>query len=138
MQTNPYIAPNTEIDVEQSAELIPSNVLKKIKNAWVVGIISGCITLVVTLLAMNGVAILGFNAWNLLDAALIFGLTFGIYKKSRSCAVLMLIYFVGSKMIIIADTGKFSGAIMSIVFIYYYIHGVIGTFTYHKLQKQTT
>jgi serine/threonine-protein kinase len=82
------------------------------------------------------VAVLSFNAWNLIDAALIFSLAFGIYKKSRRCAVLMLVYFVGSKIIVIADTGRFSGAFLSIVFIYFYLQGVIGTFTYHKLLKQ--
>ncbi len=136
MQTNPYTAPSTDLVLEQPDEVIPPEVLKKIKSAWVVGIISGCINLVVTLLAMYGVAVLGFNVWNLLDAALIFSLAFGIYKKSRSCAVLMLVYFVGSKIIIFADTGEFSGPFLSIVFIYFYIQGVIGTFTYHKLQKQ--
>jgi hypothetical protein len=136
MQTNPYTAPIAEVIVEQSDELIPPDILKKIKSAWIVGIISGCMTLVLTLIAIYGMSVLGLNVWNLLDAALIFGLTFGIYKKSRSCAVLMLIYFVGSKIIIIADTGKFSGAIVSIIFIHYYLQGVIGTFAYHKLLKQ--
>jgi hypothetical protein len=136
MQTNPYTAPTTEVIIQQPAELIPPEVLKKIKNAWVVGIVSGCMTLVATLIAMYGMSLLGLNAWNLLDAALIFGLAFGIYKKSRSCAVLMLIYFVASKIIIIADTGKFSSAFFSIIFIYFYVQGVIGTFTYHKRLKQ--
>lgn len=50
---------------------VPGEILKKIKNAWVAGIISGCITLAVTLLALSGTSILGFSAWELIDVALI-------------------------------------------------------------------
>jgi hypothetical protein len=60
---------------------------KAIKNAWIAGIISG----VITLLAIFFLA--GIDLFNLIDVALIFGLAFGIYKKSRAAAVIMLIYF---------------------------------------------
>ncbi len=114
---------------------VPGEILKKIKNAWIAGIISGCITLAVTIIAMSGTSILGFSSWELIDVALIFGLTFGIYKKSRTCAVLMLVYFIISKIMIMAETGKPSGIIVALIFIYYYFQGMIGTFQYHKLMR---
>src|SRR3546814_16243452 len=46
---------------------------------------------------MSGTEMLGFSAWELFDVALILGLAFGIYKKSRTCAVLMLAYFIVAK-----------------------------------------
>lgn len=117
---------------------VPGEVLKKIKNGWVAGIISGCVTLAVTLLAISGTSILNFSAWELIDVALIFGLTFGIYKKSRTCAVLMLSYFIISKIIIMAETGSPSGIALALVFLYYYFQGMIGTFQYHKLMRRPT
>lgn len=103
-----------------------------IKNAWMAGIVSGVITLIVTAVAMYGYSFMGFSALNLLDVALIFGLTFGIYRKSRVCAVIMLIYFIGSKIYLWMDTGKLSGLPLALVFGYYFFQGVLGTFAYHS------
>ncbi len=112
---------------------IPTEILKKIKNAWITGVISGSLTLLVTLLAITGTSIIGATGWTFLDAALIFGLTFGIYKKSRTCAVLMCVYFIVAKILILIGTGKPTGATTAFLFVYFYAQGVIGTFQYHKL-----
>ena len=98
MQTNPYTPPVADVDLEPNKIEVPVEILKRIRNAWVTGIISGSITLIFTLIAMNGDQLMGFSVWNLSDVVLIFGLTFGIYKKSRTCAVVMLAYFLLSKI----------------------------------------
>lgn len=136
MQSNPYSPPVADVDLEANKIEVPVEILKRIRNAWVTGIISGSITLIFTLIAMNGDQLMGFSVWNLSDVVLIFGLTFGIYKKSRTCAVVMLAYFLISKIIIISQTGSFNGSLLAIVFIYYYVYGVIGTFAYHKHLKE--
>jgi serine/threonine-protein kinase len=68
----------------------------------------------------------------LIDVALILGLTYGIYRKSRVCALLMLVYFLISKLIMIEHDSKGSGLVMAVIFLYYYVQGVLGTFAYHK------
>lgn len=128
---NPYTAPKSNVALPTLEPAVPAAILKKIKNAWVAGIVSGCITLAVTLLAIFGTSLLGFSAWELFDVALIFGLTFGIFKKSRTCAVLMLTYFVCSKILMMVS-GHMNGLPMAVVFIYFYFQGVLGTFAYHK------
>jgi hypothetical protein len=131
---NPYSAPTAHVaDVTPE---IPDDIRKKIKGASIAAAISGSITLVVTLIAMSGTDILGFSAWELVDVALIFGLAFGIYKKSRTCAVAMLLYFVVSKIILMVESGKPSGLLWAAIFIYYYWQGVSGTFAYHKLKNR--
>lgn len=112
-----------------------TDALKHIKNAWVAAIISGCLTLVFTLIAVAGAEILQLNAWNFIDVGLIFGLAFGLYKRSRACAVVLLVYFVLGKIMFIIETGNISGIILSIVFAYFYYQGIVGTFAYHKLTK---
>jgi hypothetical protein len=129
---NPYAAPGAHV-ADQGAP-VPAEILKKIKSAWVAGCISGSVTLIVTLLAISGTSILNYSAWELFDVALIFGLAFGIYKKSRACAVLMLIYFIASKILIAIETGKAPGIVLALIFVYYYWQGVAGTFAYHKLK----
>jgi len=130
---NPYIPPSAT--VADPIINVPADILKKIRNAWIAALFSAGATLAITLLAMSGMKIMGFSEWELLDVALILGLAIGIYFKSRTCAVLMLVYFVASKIFIMVESGKPTGALMAAVFIYFYWQGVAGTFAYHKFRK---
>jgi len=112
---------------------------KEIRNACIAGTISGVLTLLVTLIAIAGVHIPGsdFDAWNLLDVFLIFALTFGIYKKNRVCAVLMLVYFVGNTVLIWYESGSLSGLPTTLIFGYFFFQGILGTFAYHRTHETT-
>ncbi len=114
MSSNPYAAPKANLESSEVPPAIPPEVLKKIKNAWIAGIVSGCVTLAVTLLAISGNHVLGYSAWELLDVGLIFGLTFGIYRKSRTCASSMRVYFAISKVLLMLDGAKPTGIVMSV------------------------
>ena len=134
MSANRYAPPKAEVEVREDdlSDSVPDEVLKKIKHAWTAGLISAALTFLVTLLAIFGVKIMEIDAWQLLDVALILGLAYGIYRKSRVYAVLMFAYFLISKIIMIAQTGKPNGIVMAIIFLYYYAQGISGTFAYHK------
>ena len=82
---------------------------------------------------MAGVDIAGLNGFALLDVVLIFALAFGISRKSRACAVAMLIYFVASKIIMMVQTGHPSNVVGLILFGWLFLQGVKGTFAYHEL-----
>ena len=115
--------------------------LKHIKQAWVAGLISAGITLLVILVAASGSTVfaeLGIDWWSLIDVVVILGLAFGLYKKSRICAVLLFVYFVGSKIILWATVGSVRGVPMAILFGYFFFQGIRGTFAYHSLSVQTT
>jgi hypothetical protein len=106
----------------------------RIKNAYIGGVIIGAVTLLFTIVAITyGDNMLGLDAWALLDVVLIFGLTFGVYKKSRVCAVLLFLYFVVSKIILFMETGKPVGLIVAFIFGYHLFRGAQGTITYHKV-----
>ncbi|MFB9867078.1 hypothetical protein [Vreelandella sulfidaeris] len=120
---------NQEIDPAFELEA-----LKKIKNAWIAGVVSIAITIAFTFYSMYATEVLGFNAFAFIDVALMGVFTFGIYKKSRVCAVLMLLLFAANKALM-AIEGNASGIIMALVFLWLYIQGVIGTFQYHKIKK---
>jgi hypothetical protein len=107
----------------------------KIKLAWQVGIVSGTLTLIFVLLSLGGYDFTGLiDASALIDVCLIFGLSFGIYKKSRIAAVLMLVYFAFNQAWIIIEIKRFPG-IISWIFLILFLRGVQGTFTYRKLSK---
>lgn len=108
---------------------------RAIKGAWIAGAISGAVTLVFVIAAVAGADVLGFNILYLLDVFLIFGLAYGIYKKSRTCAVIMFVYFVASKVIIWQRMGSLQGLPVAIAFGYFFFQGIRGTFAYHGIKK---
>ncbi len=130
---NPYSAPSAS--VAPSALEVPDDIAKDIRNGWIAACISGVLTLIVTVIAMSGTEIQSFNAWSLLDVVFIFGLAFGIYKKSRAAATVMLIYFIISKIILFIDAGKPTGILMAIIFGYYYAKAMAATYKWHSIRK---
>ena len=68
----------------------------------------------------------------LIDSFLIVVLGFFIFRKSRVAATLMVIYFVGGKLISWYDLGKASGLFMSLIFFAYYFNAMRGTYIWHS------
>lgn len=124
---------NNSIDI---LELNKAN--RKIAQAYIAAIVSGFITLCYTLISVVvGHSVLGISIMNIIDVFLAFGLAFGIYKKSRECAVIMFIYFALSKVIMFTRLTLpliISTTIVGLIFAYYYYQGIVGTFAYHRLQ----
>jgi hypothetical protein len=106
-----------------------------IKHAWIVGVVTAAMTLFASLLPLFGVSLVGFNLWTLTDFVLIAGLTFGISRKSRTCALIMLVYFVVSKSMFVAATGDIASAALGAIFAYFFFQGVRGAFAWHRLAK---
>lgn len=134
---NPYLPPETAPDSPEAALTleIPEEILKKIKGAWVAALVSAGLTLIFVAVAMSGKKVYNFDAWALLDVGLMLGLAFGIFNKSRTCAVLMLCYFIYSKFELMAQGAPASSLPMALVFLYFYWNGVVGTFKYHAFLK---
>ena len=108
---------------------------RHVRNACVAGLVSAGVTLV---LSVGG--LFGFTLWELVDAVLIVGLTYGIWKFSRICAVVMLAYFVIGRVMLWAQTGmpRSIGLLVALVFIYFYGQAVRATFGYHKTRRSST
>ena len=119
-----------------TASDVPADILRNIRNAWVAGVISGCITLIITLLAIAGRSLYGFSGTELVDVVLILGLSFGIYKRSRTCAVLMLEYFIFAKVyMMVGGHLNVMGAFVAVIFLYFYSMGIVGAFQYHRFLR---
>ena len=108
---------------------------KHITRAWMAASISAALTLIFGLFALSGEQILpGFDAWILLDAAILAGLAFGVAKRSRVCAVLLVTYGL-CNLVYSALNGR-SFPILGIVFIYFYVRGAIELFRDHRRRHQ--
>ena len=119
----------------QKEKTVPEETLKKIKHAWIAGLISIAITVILTLVSMSGTNILGLDATAFIDVFLMVIFTFGIYKNSRTCAVLMLLLFTANKVIMWQEAGTASGLPLALVFFWFYTMGVVGTFQYHSFKN---
>src|SRR4051812_5877313 len=131
MQDNPYAAPHARVADRANAR-VPHEILAKIKGAVVAGIVSATITGVLVVAALIGKPLFGVDAWSAIDVVLVLGLTYGVHRRSRTCAILLLLLFVAGRILMMVGQGQFNGILMSVIFAYYYGRGVMGTFEYHR------
>lgn len=113
---------------------------KAIKHGVIAACFSGVVTIIVTWIAisldLSGKGAYYNDPWLLVDVILIFILAYGLYKRSRVAAVLMLVYFIAAKAVHAIDTGSVSGLIFAFIFVYLFARAVFGTFSYHRLQAE--
>ena len=100
-----------------------------IRNALIAAGLSGTVTLIVVIIAICGTSVMGFGVANLIDVVLIFGLAFGVYKRSRTCAIILAVYG-GVNAIYMTYVHGIS--IMQFILEYFYIMAVPATFAHHK------
>lgn len=111
----------------------------KAGRAWciLIGILLGGMTFIFMLIAPSAFMVIPLLIM-MPFLAIVGGLSFGIYKKSRACAVILAsltgLGLLGNILTLLTEGGK--GAIpliISALFFYYFCLGVRGTFKYHKL-----
>jgi hypothetical protein len=131
MSPDPYSTPVALEVVDLPTPEVPSKILKKIEKAWGIGVIASFLLGVSTLAASSNRQGAIFAMWNWGTVVFILALTFGVYRRSRTCALLLLISSVSwiGLMILV---GKTTGIVLLVIFSYYSLQGVIGTFAYHR------
>jgi len=118
----------TQETTEEVAQSDIHKAEKRIRNAWIAAI-------VVNLLTLSGIMgwVFGQRLLDVFDVVLVFGLAYGIYKKSGACASAMLFYFVIQKALFMLLAGLPIGILVSAVFVYLFVQGVIGTKDYQEI-----
>lgn len=113
--------------------------IKATKKGAIAACISGTLTLVIVVIAIFSNNLDALALWNdpanLFDIILIFACAYGIYKKSRTAAIVLFIHFIISKIVISIETGKVTGIFISFVFLYFYGKAIQGAFAYKKIEK---
>lgn len=135
MENTPYEPPASDVDVYKEVE-VPKEILKKIKSGWIASLISASVNLIIILtsLVSHKESAL-FDVWTLIDVVLVYVLAFFYFRKSRIASTLMFCYFIYAKIYIIYETGRPDGIILSLVFLYFFFQGMMGTYQYHKILK---
>lgn len=112
---------------------LPKLLERSIKNAWQAASLSAVLTLIFAIYpwfdGLRGLA----SFYNLPYVLISSGLAYGIYRRSRVCAILMLLVFIATK--VSAQGPQTNGTIMMTMFLLFFSSGVAGTFLYHRYQR---
>lgn len=136
---------NTEIDKEENTEINNVDEVKlqkanmHLKRAWIISVISAIITFIFSWLGTHNEMIrykFGQDTWTLIDVAIIAGLSYGIYKKNRFCALGMLLYFIAPMFVMFAYVDHFSGALLTLIFGYFLLRGTVAAFWLYKYRTE--
>lgn len=107
--------------------------MASIKRAVIAAIISAGVTVITTIVVLvTDVQLSHINLLSFIDAVVILGLAFGVSKKSRICAVLLLMYYAIGQMSVWMTMENFATLPMTILFCYFYVQGIRGTIAYHN------
>ncbi len=117
-----------------------SEAIKATKNGAIAACISAALTIIIVLIAISSDAEGELALWNdpgnFIDVVFVLACAFGMYKKSRAASVLIVFYFLASKVIMAIETQAYSGFGMALVLIYFYGKAIQGSFVYHRLEKE--
>lgn len=109
----------------------------QIKAAWGAGLVTAGFTAVgILAITIFEIELMGISLWSFLDVAVILGISYGVYRKSRVCAVLLFAFFLLSKLAIFIQAGKMPNILFTIFMGVLFYHGIPGTLAYHRLIKQ--
>lgn len=134
-ENNPYASPHAVIHSSTHAGIeVPEEITTPIRHGCIAAIVAGTILSISTLaaIAFTSESNLSVAAWNFVDIALVFALAFGVYRKSRTAAVMLVIYLILSQILIMVSTGMPRGVVLAIVLLIFYSRAVVGTFRYHR------
>lgn len=116
---------------------------KSITEAVKIGLLVSTITGVYKLYVVFGI---GRNPINLVDIIIVFGMSFGLYKKSRVCGSIIFVWFLFNTFYILIiklttiDKVNPAGLIFGILVAFYinvaFFQGLRGTFAYHKMLRK--
>lgn len=125
-----------------------------IRAAWIAALLTGSITAAVTLGASLGTNGFDYVPWIWVDMVLIAALGWGLYRRSRVAAALMLLYFAGAKVLAVRrdlqalddpswnaalnslDACTAGGWVVALAFTAVYALGLYGTVMYRRQQQR--
>ncbi len=121
---------DTDVKVNE-IKSVPKSCHQLIKNAWSAALVSALITVALDVYFWIDGVRSGLVYLNLIYVFISCGLAYGIYRRSRICAVVMLLLFSLDKAY--APVVYNSGSIVFFVlFTLWFSAGVVGTFWYHS------
>jgi hypothetical protein len=105
---------------------------KAAKHGIWASLFCSCTTILVVFINAIGLKILEVSYLALIDAVIFGIIAFGIYKMSRSAAIIGLVYYLYGRISMYIIEGSLGKPYYIIIFIIMFINSIRGTFLYHK------
>jgi hypothetical protein len=106
---------------------------RQVRNGWIVGALTASVGSLV-----NGYFLVAGdprgNVFAFLQLGLWAVLAYGVFRRSRAAAALMLTLFVGEKLFEYFFTAHWGSAALAAVKFYFIAYAVVGAFALHKLR----
>jgi hypothetical protein len=123
------VAHNVQPGRPHSLEL--EDALGKMKGTLAAGIACAAVTVLLAVLQAEG-----FGPLSLIDAAIILGLSVGVYKKSTACAVALFAAWIVEKGVQwYSNPGTLVGFPVAALIGYFFFQGIVGTRRYARLTR---
>jgi hypothetical protein len=114
--------------------------LRAMRHGAIAAVVLAALTAaaVAVALAGTGTGSIGDFAdpWMILDAALMLGLAWGVHRRSRTSAVLLLLAFIAARIVLALDTGRLPFPVLSLLFAWYFARAVQGAVVHHRIVRQ--
>jgi len=132
---NPYRTPKADVSrPENSTKIVlPAKIQGQIMQGVVTGIVLTLFAAWQTAMSLGNSHI---NPYSLTYTLVVGGLTFGLYKRNRVCAILLLGMYVGDRLLGLIGGIPPASLILPVLFAWLFLRGTIGTFAAHTLQQQ--
>jgi hypothetical protein len=112
-----------------------------INGAWLTGLVVGALSLIRSATALFFSAGYGRSSVYLtfVDVAVLFALAYGVWRKSRICAILLSLYFIYLAVLKTASWVQSGtvppGILIDVIALLLCLNGVRGTFAYHNIAQ---
>jgi len=117
----------------------PTLIDRYIRWGWIAGAFVGTGTLAFIIYgALSGQRVLDLDAWNLLDVATAYALAYGIWRRSRVAAALMVGYMLYSKVVQAEHFGVWRALPTTLLFSYIYIQALRAAIANHRRLNTAT
>jgi hypothetical protein len=105
------------------------------KGGFAAAMFCAAVTAVLAIAGYFGFSLIpGLGLFALIDAAIFAGLGWGIYRYSRVCAVLALLFYCAEQFNNVVSLSAVN-AVLLVLFLVFYWRAVRGTFAYHRIKK---
>lgn len=110
---------------------------RAVRTACMAGLLAGAMIIFTTLNAKGPLTSASF--FPIFSGLLMFGLSWGMTRYNRLCAVALLLLYTSGKLFVVFTQAPrlsiFTGLI-TLVFVFAFVRGVQGTFAHHQLSKK--
>ena len=133
---NPYQSTAAQVADGQSFVDTPEQIAGKIQNGWIAGLITagGSMLFGLWQFFINQIpaSFFGFVA---VDALFVAALSFGVYRKSRVAAILLLVYYLLGRIGFYLEGGNLGGVFLQIIFLIFFYQAAQATLKWHRLER---